>query len=209
METAVTHLVNSTVSISHLHFLEYAAAQAPELSNVHDDRERKKRIGPSVVYEELTQLAIHHEELTNENHREMLTLIRRGALGHSRQRALLLRARGMAQLGGQQPWINPENVPAGESLKKYGRDLTEIARDGKLDPVIGREEQIRRAVQILSRRTKNNPVLIGEPGVGKTAIAEGLAQRIALGTYYCVYLHMSDSWFGNGLLLTVTCVIAW
>lgn len=115
----------------------------------------------------------------------MLTLIRRGALGRHRHHALLLHARGMAQLGGQQPWINPENVPAGESLKKYGRDLTEIARDGKLDPVIGREEQIRRAVQILSRRTKNNPVLIGEPGVGKTAIAEGLAQRIALGTY-CV-----------------------
>ncbi|DAZ93613.1 TPA: hypothetical protein N0F65_003663 [Lagenidium giganteum] len=83
--------------------------------------------------------------------------------------------------GGNQPWINPDNVPTGESLKKYGRDLTEIAKNGKLDPVIGREEQIRRAVQILSRRTKNNPVLIGEPGVGKTAIAEGLAQRIALG----------------------------
>lgn len=119
----------------------------------------------------------------------MLTLLRRGALG--RQRALLLHARNMAQLGGQQqPWINPENVPAGESLKKFGRDLTEMARDGKLDPVIGREEQIRRAVQILSRRTKNNPVLIGEPGVGKTAIAEGLAQRIALGMYLFYHIGM-------------------
>ncbi|OQS01696.1 AAA ATPase domain-containing protein [Achlya hypogyna] len=78
-------------------------------------------------------------------------------------------------------WVNPENVPQGESLKKYGRDLTVLARDGKLDPVIGREDEIRRAVQVLSRRTKNNPVLIGEPGVGKTAIAEGLAQRIASG----------------------------
>ncbi len=65
-----------------------------------------------------------------------------------------------------------------ESLEKYGIDLTQAARDGKLDPVIGRDEEIRRAVQILLRRTKNNPVLIGEPGVGKTAIAEGLAQRI-------------------------------
>ena len=65
-----------------------------------------------------------------------------------------------------------------EALKKYARDLTEEARDGKLDPVIGRDEEIRRAVQVLSRRTKNNPVLIGEPGVGKTAIAEGLALRI-------------------------------
>ncbi|KDO19258.1 hypothetical protein SPRG_15039 [Saprolegnia parasitica CBS 223.65] len=78
-------------------------------------------------------------------------------------------------------WVNPENVPQGESLAKYGRDLTVMARDGKLDPVIGREDEIRRAVQVLSRRTKNNPVLIGEPGVGKTAIAEGLAQRIASG----------------------------
>jgi ATP-dependent Clp protease ATP-binding subunit ClpB len=66
-------------------------------------------------------------------------------------------------------------------LEKYGRDLTALARSGKLDPVIGRDEEIRRVVQVLSRRTKNNPVLIGEPGVGKTAIAEGLAQRIAAG----------------------------
>ncbi len=65
-----------------------------------------------------------------------------------------------------------------QALSKYGRDLTEEAKDGKLDPVIGRDEEIRRVIQILSRRTKNNPVLIGEPGVGKTAIAEGLAQRI-------------------------------
>ncbi|WP_030006853.1 MULTISPECIES: ATP-dependent chaperone ClpB [Cyanophyceae] len=71
---------------------------------------------------------------------------------------------------------NPEGKY--ESLEKYGRDLTSLARNGKLDPVIGRDDEIRRTIQILSRRTKNNPVLIGEPGVGKTAIAEGLAQRI-------------------------------
>ena len=68
-----------------------------------------------------------------------------------------------------------------QSLLRYGRDLTELARKGKVDPVIGRDDEIRRVVQVLSRRTKNNPVLIGEPGVGKTAIAEGLAQRIADG----------------------------
>ncbi|MFM6010886.1 MAG: ATP-dependent chaperone ClpB [Dolichospermum sp.] len=74
---------------------------------------------------------------------------------------------------------NPEGKY--QSLEKYGRDLTEAARKGQLDPVIGRDDEIRRTVQILSRRTKNNPVLIGEPGVGKTAIAEGLAQRIVAG----------------------------
>ena len=68
-----------------------------------------------------------------------------------------------------------------DALKKFARDLTQAARDGKLDPVIGRDEEIRRTVQILARRTKNNPVLIGDPGVGKTAIAEGLALRIANG----------------------------
>ena len=74
---------------------------------------------------------------------------------------------------------NPETTY--QALTKYGRDLTELARKGKLDPVIGRDEEIRRVIQILSRRTKNNPVLIGEPGVGKTAIAEGLALRIVRG----------------------------
>ena len=68
-----------------------------------------------------------------------------------------------------------------QALEKYGRDLTEAAAAGKLDPVIGRDDEIRRVIQVLSRRTKNNPVLIGEPGVGKTAIAEGLAQRIVSG----------------------------
>src|SRR5712692_4235711 len=68
-----------------------------------------------------------------------------------------------------------------QALSKFGRDLTELAENGKLDPVIGRDEEIRRVIQVLSRRTKNNPVLIGDPGVGKTAIVEGLAQRIVAG----------------------------
>src|SRR5437763_9586975 len=74
---------------------------------------------------------------------------------------------------------NPEEQY--QALEKYGRDLTDAARQGKLDPVIGRDDEIRRVIQVLSRRTKNNPVLIGEPGAGKTAIAEGLARRIVEG----------------------------
>ncbi len=78
--------------------------------------------------------------------------------------------------------VNAQNPEATyKALEQFGRDLTQMARDDKLDPVIGRDEEIRRVVQVLSRRTKNNPVLIGEPGVGKTAIVEGLAQRIVRG----------------------------
>src|SRR5256884_5386415 len=78
--------------------------------------------------------------------------------------------------------ITDQNAEANyQALAKYARDLTDLARQGKLDPVIGRDDEIRRTIQVLSRRTKNNPVLIGEPGVGKTAIVEGLAQRIVSG----------------------------
>jgi ATP-dependent Clp protease ATP-binding subunit ClpB len=93
-------------------------------------------------------------------------------LTENKLREIIKEVRGSQKVTDQ----NPEGKY--QSLEKYGRELTQLAKDGKLDPVIGRDEEIRRTIQILSRRTKNNPVLIGEPGVGKTAIVEGLAQRI-------------------------------
>jgi ATP-dependent Clp protease ATP-binding subunit ClpB len=99
-------------------------------------------------------------------------LLREFGLDENKLRGIIKDVRGNQKVTDQ----NPEGKY--EALEKYGRDLTELARLGKLDPVIGRDDEIRRTIQILSRRTKNNPVLIGEPGVGKTAIAEGLAQRI-------------------------------
>src|SRR5947208_11269139 len=87
----------------------------------------------------------------------------------------------LAEVRGRQRVTDPNPEEKYQALERYGRDLTELARRGKLDPVIGRDEEIRRVIQVLSRRTKNNPVLIGEPGVGKTAIVEGLAQGIVDG----------------------------
>ncbi len=87
----------------------------------------------------------------------------------------------LVEIRGSQRITDPNPEQKYQALKQYGRDLTELAQKGKLDPVIGRDDEIRRVMQVLSRRTKNNPVLIGEPGVGKTAIVEGLAQRIVSG----------------------------
>ncbi len=108
---------------------------------------------------------------------EHLLLALAGKLGVGREELLaaLREVRGSHRVTSQ----NPEEQY--QALEKYGRDLTDAARQGKLDPVIGRDDEIRRVIQVLSRRTKNNPVLIGEPGVGKTAIVEGLARRIVEG----------------------------
>src|SRR5512134_1199867 len=102
-------------------------------------------------------------------------ILARHGVSKDRIFAVLVDIRGSQRVTDQ----NPEDKY--QALTRYGRDLTDMARRGKLDPVIGRDEEIRRVVQVLSRRTKNNPVLIGEPGVGKTAIAEGLAQRVVSG----------------------------
>ena len=102
-------------------------------------------------------------------------LLKQAGLTRDRLLSALTEIRGTQRVTDQ----NPEDKY--QALVRYSRDLTDLARKGKLDPVIGRDEEIRRVIQVLSRRSKNNPVLIGEPGVGKTAIAEGLAQRIAHG----------------------------
>ena len=98
---------------------------------------------------------------------------------HGLKRDAVLKA--LVELRGNQRVTDPQPEAKFQALDKYGRDLTALARQGKIDPVIGRDEEIRRVMQVLTRRTKNNPVLIGEPGVGKTAIAEGLARRIVSG----------------------------
>src|SRR6185295_4080521 len=89
--------------------------------------------------------------------------------------------KGISEVRGPHRVTSPNPEDTMQALEKFGRDLTAEAEQGKLDPVIGRDEEIRRVIQVLSRRTKNNPVLIGDPGVGKTAIVEGLAQRIVAG----------------------------
>src|SRR5881296_1816135 len=99
------------------------------------------------------------------------------SLGVTRERLMA----ALQKVRGHQRVTSPNPEATYQALERYGRDLTKLATQGKLDPVIGRDDEIRRVVQVLSRRTKNNPVLIGEPGVGKTAIVEGLAQRIVAG----------------------------
>src|SRR5579859_5702981 len=102
-------------------------------------------------------------------------MLRANGITHDKLMSVLKKVRGNQRVTS----ANPEATY--QALERYGRDLTQLAAAGKVDPVIGRDEEIRRVIQILSRRTKNNPVLIGEPVVGKTAIAEGLAQRIVAG----------------------------
>ena len=116
---------------------------------------------------------LHDEYLSTEH--LLLALADRLDVSHEELLGALAQVRGSHRVTSQ----NPEEQY--QALEKYGRDLTEAARAGKIDPVIGRDDEIRRVIQVLSRRTKNNPVLIGEPGVGKTAIVEGLARRIVEG----------------------------
>ena len=125
-----------------------------------------------------------HDEYVSTEHLFLGVLEVGGPVAELLQRSGITREKALgalAQVRGNQRVTDPNPEAKYKALEKYGRDLTDLARSGKLDPVIGRDEEIRRVVQILSRRTKNNPVLIGDPGVGKTAIVEGLAQRIVRG----------------------------
>src|SRR6186713_704080 len=144
---------------------------APELARTFDAAEKAgEKAGDSFVTVERLLLGLALEKTS-----EAGTILAKGGVTPQNLNAAIEAIRQ----GRTADTASAEN--AYEALKKYARDLTEAARDGKLDPVIGRDEEIRRTIQVLSRRTKNNPVLIGEPGVGKTAIVEGLALRIVNG----------------------------
>jgi ATP-dependent Clp protease ATP-binding subunit ClpB len=142
-----------------------------ELSKAFKTAEKEaKSLGDEYISTEHLLLGIAEDaagELKNEFRR----------LGITRDSIL----RGLKDIRGGQTVTSQSPEDTLQSLKQYGKDFTELAREGKIDPVIGRDDEIRRVIQVLSRRTKNNPVLIGEPGVGKTAIVEGLAQRIVNG----------------------------
>ena len=133
------------------------------------DRERKELTDEYLSTEHLLLALVAADEARSLGQRKLGELTREQVL------TALVEVRGTKRVTSQ----NPEDTL--KALEKYGQDLTEAARAGKLDPVIGRDEEIRRVIQVLSRRRKNNPVLIGEPGVGKTAVVEGLAQRIVEG----------------------------
>ncbi|HUQ47374.1 MAG TPA: ATP-dependent chaperone ClpB [Gemmatimonadaceae bacterium] len=142
-----------------------------ELNQVFDRAEKEaKDLGDEFVSTEHMLLALSEVKSTDSKR-----LLNEAGATHAALLEALQQVRGSHRVSDQ----NPENQY--QALQRYTRDLTDAARKGKLDPVIGRDEEIRRVIQVLSRRTKNNPVLIGEPGVGKTAIAEGLAQRIMNG----------------------------
>jgi ATP-dependent Clp protease ATP-binding subunit ClpB len=144
---------------------------APELARAFDAAEKAaEKAGDSFVTVERLLLG-----LTLEKDSEAGAILRKGGVTPQNLNAAI----EVLRKGRTADSATAEN--AYDALKKYARDLTQAARDGKLDPVIGRDEEIRRTIQVLSRRTKNNPVLIGEPGVGKTAIVEGLALRILNG----------------------------
>ncbi|NJK33769.1 MAG: ATP-dependent chaperone ClpB [Oscillatoriales cyanobacterium SM2_2_1] len=182
------------LALTIFHKLGVGAAQVRDRTMEFINKQAKVTGGNTSVYlgRSLDQLLDHADNERKKFHDEyisiehlLLAYLRDQRFGGALYQSLGITDANLrqiiAQIRGSQRVTDqtPENKY--ESLTKYGRDLTDLARAGRLDPVIGRDDEIRRTIQILSRRTKNNPVLIGEPGVGKTAIAEGLAQRIVSG----------------------------
>ena len=162
--------------IERLPKLGNASAQAHLADSTSEllDKAFKKAAEPGFEdeYVSVEHLLLAMTELKRDPARDLL--VSEGATHDAMLKALIA-------IRGTQKVTDPNPEAKYQALERYARDLTELARQGKLDPVIGRDEEIRRTIQVLSRRTKNNPVLIGEPGVGKTAIVEGLAQRIVAG----------------------------
>jgi len=137
-----------------------------------------------VLDESFTLAANMQDEYVSQEHLFLALLAEKGVVAETLQRHGLNRdafLQALVSIRGNQRVTDPNPEEKYQALEKYARNLTDVAKQGKLDPVIGRDDEIRRVIQVLSRRTKNNPVLIGEPGVGKTAIVEGLAQRIVNG----------------------------
>ena len=150
-----------------------AVGRLPKAYGTGEPRHQPRDHGRCSTPADAARAELRDEYLSTEH--LLLALADRLGVGREELLAALREVRGSHRVTSQ----NPEEQY--QALEKYGRDLTEAARAGKLDPVIGRDDEIRRVIQVLSRRTKNNPVLIGEPGVGKTAIVEGLARRIVDG----------------------------
>jgi ATP-dependent Clp protease ATP-binding subunit ClpB len=164
--------------------VDEAIARLPRLSGSGDVQPQFSARGSRMLVQASDEAAKLKDDYVSVEHLLLAMLDDTGSLGRllrdngvtrDRLLAALKEVRGNQRVTSQ----NPEGTY--QSLERYGQDLTKLAETGKLDPVIGRDEEIRRVIQVLSRRTKNNPVLIGEPGVGKTAIVEGLAQRIVRG----------------------------
>ena len=166
VEKAVSELVNKLPKVSGGQI--YASQRLNSL--LAESEKEAERFKDDYVSVEHIYLA-----LLNERKSPFIDVCKRFGISKDGFLEALTKVRGNQRVTSQNPEDNYE------ALEKYGQDLVELARKGKLDPVIGRDSEIRHAIQILSRRTKNNPVLIGEPGVGKTAVAEGLAQRILKG----------------------------
>src|SRR3954451_465086 len=160
-----------------------ALAAAPPIASGPRDPSTAREL-LDVLREAEREAGRMHDDYISVEHLLLALAASRGRAGDALRDAGAPRAKladVIEQVRGPHRVTDPNPEEKYEALDKFGRDLTGAAREGKLDPVIGRDDEIRRVIQVLSRRTKNNPVLIGEPGVGKTAIVEGLAQRIVDG----------------------------